>query len=884
MGDMSTNPINAHVPFVCHVSNMDDDKPHEYICRSLNMEVRSRQSDRTCPGPISCSADVLPFEFTFNIRPHQWFQYQRLKGAIKAQQRFDTMLRQRPNLRPAEDPRSWWKYAMACVTGRPDSRPWADVKVIVQSRPRYIELVAKKNGKSSEGNGFHAGLSDKESAELLVLEDLLPMEALEAFHLLALRGAYESQGRVLDTTTDVTSASGNEEVSTPQRSRMRGRGSNPFRLLSGSRKRRSSSAYSELANDDLESRQLSVESELLVAASFEGQDPGYPPAERDNSLTLLEAMTLRLGKKVWFVYWKFHDATVNLVFMGPTGSRPLAHAVLRANGHIRSFGKGKRDFFFDIVQCDAFHRQDRVMYLRSPADNVDGESSADERSQGTDDGTVDSTLSGGQSVNLVGPDLSTASRFLSLPSRGTVCQMAAVKNMGTFKLSISVHPATLVWTTSLFDSISEFFNVEISEAKDLAQHIRNAATPLARKAQLALLSPSFVSLHLNIVAPRIWIPISKKSEGSVCVEAGTLKLAGLKEEGATDMNWDIQTRDIRMNFVKGRDLASFDDGLQLQILAQLTEPYGRAEHSIIRPFHVSFEARNRPPTHYDFIANRLQQDSLPVLVRAVDVVISPVSLNLVDAEVLARTIGKWYVRGIHGVRHRASSNTATVQDGLAVRGDGGTDEHVGVYINENIPRLLTLTLDKVEIALEGHSKVASNAADDRSLASQDSFHEIAPPTRTYVVDIVDISVQQTRQDDISMTKFSVGDAAIARLRDGSLYTPLKPPRELSESQYSILVRARGSQLARESEAEKKEELIPSRILTASHMHDRRAHSNEVEVDIDSVVLRVTPTTLKDCAKAFRRVVELAQLVTREMERKVHEEGRKARLRGRQGEF
>ena len=44
-----------------------------------------------------------------------------------------------------------------------------------------------------------------------------------------------------------------------------------------------------------------------------------------------------------------------------------------------------------------------------------------------------------------------------------------------------------------------------------------------------------------------------------------------------------------------------------------------------------------------------------------------------------------------------------------------------------------------------------------------------------------------------------------------------------------------------------------------------------------MILRVTPTTLKDCTKGIRKIAELMQLITRAMERKVHEEGRKARL-------
>ena len=149
-----------------------------------------RTSDREIPGPISCSADVMPFTWTMNFRHHQYVQYRLLQTAIKSQQRFDTMLRQRPKLSPKEDPKAWWQYAIACVTSRPNSRPWNDVKVIVENRNRYIDLIVKKNTKKTDANGYHAGLSEAESSELLALEELLPIEAMNAFHLLALRRAY----------------------------------------------------------------------------------------------------------------------------------------------------------------------------------------------------------------------------------------------------------------------------------------------------------------------------------------------------------------------------------------------------------------------------------------------------------------------------------------------------------------------------------------------------------------------------------------------------------------------------------------------------------------------------------------------------------------------
>ena len=79
------------------------------------------------------------------------------------------------------------------VLHRPNSQPWTDVSQIVRWRDRYIDLVVKRLLNPEIGSGFRGGLSNLEGAELLVVEDLLPIEALQAFHLLALRTVYYIQ-------------------------------------------------------------------------------------------------------------------------------------------------------------------------------------------------------------------------------------------------------------------------------------------------------------------------------------------------------------------------------------------------------------------------------------------------------------------------------------------------------------------------------------------------------------------------------------------------------------------------------------------------------------------------------------------------------------------
>jgi Vacuolar sorting-associated protein 13, N-terminal len=838
-----------------------DVQPHSYICQSLNAEVRVRQSDRQRPGPLSCSADVLPFEYTFNIRPHQYLQYQRLQRAIKSQLHFDTMFRQRPAASPRENARAWWRYAIGCVTSRPNSRPWDDVLTIARSRNRYIELVAKKNKKPLDGNGFHGCLSDSESDELLALEDLLPIEALETFHLLALRQAYELQksGDLSADRTTENGGSGTNGESGGQWGR-----SNPFRILGrgGRQRRRRALPIDESTSGDAYQR---------IDQSPRPVPPSSDEVPRQNTISLLEAMTLRLGKKTYFILWNLHDANVNLVLLGTRGTTPLAHAVLRSSGVIRSFGKAKRDFSFDIMQFDIFHRDDRVMFLRSPIDECLSEGDSSDTDRSVDgDSTEASTLSLEDSV-IGAPDLVTSSRFLPLPARGIVCRLAAGKDVGKLTVSLAAHPATLIWTTALYDSLAEFLNVRSTEEQDdIALTIRNAATPLARKAQLALLSPASVSLHLNVSAPKIWIPISSQdSSGSLFLDAGTVKVACIKEEGETDMQWDVQSRDIRVNFIRGRSLRFPNDDV---FLSHMIETTNRTETSIIRPVHLSIETRNREIYEADGFVLQDSEPALSGIARGVDIVMSPVSLNLVDAEILARVFGKWYGRIVNRVRLRASKTTA-VTPKLIESGSRLGEQDDALLNDHQTPRVLTMSVSRLEVALEGHSKSIGGAVDDRSLASQDSYLEVAPPKRTYVFDVEDMAIRQSVKGQVKRTLFSVVDASIVRLRDGAVYSPLKGNRDVSDAQNAILVRATD---------------IPDdstqtlEILRVSMMHNGDSHLDEVEIDIDSVILRVTPTTLKDCAKAFRRVAEFAQLVTREMERKVHEEGRKARWLDRLG--
>lgn len=831
--------------FVVSPEEIESDVPHRYICRGLKAEIRSRSSDRMQPGPVSCSADALPFEFCFDIHPDQYMQYQKLRAAMKAQQRFDTMLRQRPTLDPMQDPRAWWKYAIACVTSRPNGRAWEDVLTIVRHRARYIELVVKKNFNRNNGTGYHSGLSESESTELLQLEDLMPIEALLAFHLLALRRVYEVQKRQTSLQANGSSVC--------DASPARGRPKLGFSILRG----RSLS----LRRDKRQHRDTTKSVEPDYAAK-----PRHHPRSNKIApqLSLVDAMTLRLGKKVWFVDWRLHEATMQVKLRRARGEGPELLIVVRASGSVRSFGRGKRDFFFDVTKCDLYHGSQKIMFADEQVKEY--EISEDEIESCSVAGGLRG-LAFRDNRHKPGPDLSTPSGFLDFPPYGTVCRLAAGKDSDVFRMSLSAHPLTLVCTTSTFDSISAFLPSCSSSYGNMAEHIKNAATPLARKAQFAFLSPASSALYVNITAPKIWVPIvSRDGEAALLIDAGTMRIATLKEEGQIDSDWSVKARDIQVNFVRGCNTSRlYRDHLYVESLC-------KGETYVIRPFSIEVisELRNQN----SFETKRSTVSSNPL--RMLESHVSPLCISLIDAEMLARSFGKWYAKVINRLRSRVTSSDSLPDFCRETEEGRRREEDVKLekIFRSGIPKSVTMKVEKVEVVVEGHSKRGLPVSyDEKSWASRDSAVESSPQTRTYLVEVFSVTLHRSIVDQLETTTLAVSDASIGRLLDGSLYIPLKVNCGRMESENQILV------CNKESERRSSDSSCQG-VLNVTFVRDGYSHLDEVEVDVESVMLRVTPMTLKDCTKAFRKIIELAQVATSEMERKVHEAGRKARRYGK----
>ena len=835
-------------------SVVEEQQSHQYIFEGVCGQARQRTSNRTEPGPISCQFEFLPLNWDFKLRPHQYVQYTKLKSAMLSQRRFDTMLRQRPSQSPLVNPREWWKYAFGCITTRPNSRSWNDVVQITRNRDRYIELVVKKLITGIEGAGFHRGLPESESLELLQLEDLLPIEALLSFHLLALREYIETNIDTKNKTTGKKTEKGkHSEKSSPSRGRLRSRGS-LTKIFNRSRSK------SQSGENDF----VPIAESSQIAHSTTQQ----PPVNRQKDhTTLLEAMTLRLGRKVWFIHFKIYHVAFTITLLSASDEE-IVRLKSETAGTIKFFGRGKLDYFFDITRfqatdCQSKNDEDGTILAINPTYLQESLESP----RRSDDESTDLSEDLALTPSFIGDSMRQTNAYMDLPPAGVVCRLAAAREKGSTKLSFSAHPATLMWTRQCFDAVAEFFGAPSTKMQtELTSHLKHAATPLARKAQLAFLSQSTLLIHLNIAAPKIWIPLADGTDGALFFDAGNLRFSHNKENGRSNVSWDLEASDIRVNFARWQ-LSKVRERLSNPFSYTSAESPKQGITSIIRPFQINAAGGTE---ERELVTEITSGDFLKYngSVRFLNVSVSTIALNLVDVEVLARAIGKWYSQGLLRARGRVSSKSKSrYEDQKAFSSTYEIHKRAARNFKSrnSTPQCLSLSVEKIELALEGHSKM--NFSDEKSVESHDTtlFGQFASPTRTYIVEVFKLCWERTKNHDIIANKLLAADASIVQLKSPSEYTPMKSRHQACESQYSILERGiRGDD--------------DSPILSVNILHDGTIHLDEVEIDIDPVILRVTPTTLKDCTKGIRKIAELIQLITRAMERKVHEEGRKARQR------
>ena len=714
------------------------------------------------------------------------------------------------------------------------------------------------------------------------------------------------------------------------------------------------------------------EADLLPSVSL----PGLQPSDSITRSSLKEAISARLGKKTWHNTFFLNDANLTIHLLDPLENTTTLQLDLRMSGKLKTFGPGKFDLSLDVMRFEVvdcrhqeasstpshFFADGKILSVGEPRGSLRF------RSKIRSDSSAASLMP--RSPAIVIPDSSEANQGrlsnrtdsdqqdLPLPSyadlpHGVVCRLASSKNIGALKLRVSAHPVTLVWHKSSINAVTEFFASSSSQLQTvLTRQLQNVATPLARKAQLALLSPDAITVDVNMAAPKVWLPVSAESNDAVFLDAGRFRVACAKEERGTDTHWEVIARDIQVMFVRLRRSVSRNGKTSIRGDFSVTGLPDSEEQPIIRPFHIHLNdsllesvPRSSHSAGVDTMGTSLIGNG-PI--RKTTVNVSPIRLNLVDAEVLARAIGKWYAQGIGRVKGRAGiesnetsksvqSPTLSIQVKESTSKDSGTGSTTVVPIISSSHSLL-IQIEKIEMAIEGHSKSSVQMSDDQSvasLASLDTFMDPTPKKRTYIVEIFDILVDRTKNANKTRTMLTILDASIARVKENaSPFTSFVP----QESQYLILVRTDGRRrtgdLSRQDEVgdsafqpilesparvgdkyargvasslgasaasplgrlqlsagtysaspeEGVEEKGGTCLLSASLFHDSALHLDEVEIDIDSITVRVTPTSLKDSAKGLHRFLELVELTTKEMERKVHEEGRNARQIGRLGKL
>eukprot|EP00980_Cylindrotheca_fusiformis_P028317 scaffold22592_cov129-Cylindrotheca_fusiformis.AAC.3 len=832
-----------------------EERPRQYLFENFGYEVRQKLSDQTRPGPISCQAEFLPFEWDWKIRPSQFVQYQKLKSAMLSQRRFDTMLRQRPSQSPLENPREWWKYAFGCITTRPNSRPWNDVLRIVRNREKYLNLVLKKLASPKTNSGYHAGLSESESSKLLALEELLPIEALMSFHLIALRLHHSSDNEY------------------PADGKLRKEGERRGRAKVKTKLKKMFRSKSRSSIQSMNTPPPATEDERPPRKQYTSP---VTSLKSRNSHTILESMKIRLGRKQWLTRLKILQPRLSITLLSASNCE-IVRLRTEGTGDVQLLGSGKQDVYFDISQFEVEDCQgdsghnDKLLTVKGTADDDIQDYSCSEVSDTSEDGFF---------------CVQSATSFMDLPPHGVVCRFAFARAKPSTKMSLSAHPATLIWTRPCFDALAEFFGAPSTKMKtELTRHLKNVSTPLARKAQLAFLSQSNFHFHINVAAPKVWVPFSSNvTDGSVLLDAGNFRMACIKPDGTPYTDWNVDARDIQVNYARLR-LSE----VRQRVWSALHDPTGRQIIPIIRPFQVAAASGVKDHENIDGFVEDNSKYSGPVI--SLDVSVSPICLNLVDVEVLAREIGKWYSQGVRAVRGRALSKRTQVRE--SKQGESSLVKPLKTVSNSShvIPHYLSLRVEKIEMALEGHSKV--HLSDEKSVDTHDAsaLCDIGLNTRTYVVELFRISARRSRHHHVTSTKLLIDDASIVQVRDSADYVPMMERHQGVEPQYCILGRRQNKTDFEKSQSKFRplhDGIAPQapwpgkEILKASLFQDRRIHLDEVEIDIESFIMRVTPTSLKDCVKGIRRIVELIQLLTKEMERKVHEEGRKARQQGSTG--
>lgn len=822
---------------------------HDYVCSSFSLTMLTTTTYDDLENYL-CFAEVLPCRLDLNITSQQYKQYQLLQNAMLSQQRFDTMLHQRPEASPLNDARSWWKYIIACVKHKPTSRNWEDVKKIIQCRKLYFQLVVKNlSSDKVERGGFHGGLTDSESSKLTKLENLLPVETLLSFHLVALRRVCAQRNIPTISRRQPSKTSGIKSSFAKHRSSSTlGR---MFSSLAGS-----STSWYSLHDNETEEDDLPT---FLFPPSNENGDVLLPkprqqigqPATEQNYPTTQTTCQLQ-------------SCTVTISLFKSADRDKIVTTELDIKGSFYTSASGKGDLTFDITRFEVFD------YVTPNEVSVGAKVMAVE----ADTLEFDSKRTVIQTAHsLKSSNVSVISDSeVRLPPDGVVIRATAMLDVRSVTLDLSAHPSHIIWSKPAADAVAEFFSSTTQQMQNhILNRLRNAATPVAHRAQMARLYPTSLLVEIDVHAPKLWLPITDQIiDGALLVDSGKLKLSLTKAEQSSDAIWSMSATDIQI-LLAVQDTSSSDGNENETFDLRGVSRFRRDLTTIVHPFNICTSGHT--------IGSSDESLDIETEMGHISVHVGLIRLTLVDVEELARSFGRFYASGVTMMK-KAAEDSPLVECQEQNQKSAFDIVHV--------------CFEKIEVALESSSR------------------------RTYLVEIHSIKFERKNKATMTFSRLVISDLKVVQLcnvncngsnrylkpsgeayhqlltrrrvhrddinEDNGLNAPQTPKRTHRSSQSQLMtprpLRTTATPLALLSDT-----FINSNedfFIKACHFHDLANHVDEAEFDVVSVLLRVTPASLSDLSVWLTRTMELVSIASKEIERRVHDRGRKARSKEKKG--
>lgn len=638
-------------------------KEHTYVLKKTELQFRLEFDLFEDNRPNRCYIDILPCQVDLSFCPSQLRQRRLLEYTMMGQRRLDTMLHQRPLRRPTEVPRAWWKYAISCVITCPDRRPWRDVKAITAKRAEYISLVEKKHLKKR--------LEQDERDVLLRLETMLPIETLLAFHLLALRNVVEKRASAASPRKDRNRSeyeqSGEGCVSSTNISISEAGDSMRQNTISGGWKGRAavtsnprSDSKIHIDLDQLNPRYPTIpKSPTTKLFQYKerkikslGNDRGTPKWHGDEisispslasngvisnnpSTTDLESggynrlLESRDEKSPMLIAFHGQEITIRAALLDGCDNDPLLVNNLQFRFSAKTSSANGTCILFDIIRMECNGYVDGTLIKLF---TLDLPSSGNEEVE--DDDAQDDTSEITLPIEL--PRSFDKQKYFDdicfevfddevplFPTGITSRASVTITDRGR-SVSFAANSATMIWNTRCIQSfVNSLFPSQTLESRSvLKTQLRNSATPLAQRAQVAMTAPKSLMVKVFIDTPMLWIPVSQDlSNGAFLFHAGKLHLSLSKPELVATMSWIVQST--------GTDVRCCASAPSLG-----NKSHHDSFHDVVLPFDLS--------VHVDRCGECPDNNMTSNPQRQVHVELSAIVLNLVDIDVLTSAAGKWY--------------------------------------------------------------------------------------------------------------------------------------------------------------------------------------------------------------------------------------------------